>query len=303
MGNSFMNLHKVLPLVFLSIVLGATSPAVAIDRLCLLAGIDLRPPIKAVRDQELQRLTAEVEKVKDELATDQDHLDYWWGEANEQRCFPIGKSGQSADCKRILESIAFFAKSVRQLESDFETKKAALADLLTRTSKVLKDEADNADNIAKCTAAAQAAPSAAAVPGEDQPAGSFSVELTINGQGCTATPGHDCLKEFVLNRGKDGPTPPLTIVAKMSGFPTDNYTLTVAGRPPPGGRTPKECTGNTTCSWTLPGFKATDPIPVEDDFAASLKWLGKKDRQRDKGGAGNLVDGVVARVYVHYPAP
>ena len=72
----------------------------------------------------------------------------------------------------------------------------------------------------------------------------------------------------------------------------------VVGRP-----SPKECTGNTTCSWTLPGFKATDPIPVEDDFDASLKWLAKKDRQRDKGGAGNLVDGVVTRVYVHYPAP
>jgi hypothetical protein len=34
-----------------------------------------------------------------------------------------------------------------------------------------------------------------------------------------------------------------------------------------------------------------------------LKWVQKKDQQRDKGGTGSIVDGVEARVYVHYPAP
>jgi hypothetical protein len=112
-----MNLHKVLPLVFLSGVLGAISPAVALDRPCFLAGIDMRPPTKASLDHKLKQLTAEVEHAEDELFTEQEHLNYWWGQAEEQKCFPIGKSGQSADCKHILQAIATFAQSVQELTS------------------------------------------------------------------------------------------------------------------------------------------------------------------------------------------
>jgi hypothetical protein len=170
-------------------------------------------------------------------------------------------------------------------------------------SKTLKDEADNAGNIAQCAAAAGTTPTPGPVAGAkapltSEPQGAFSVVLAVNHQGCTGTPDHNCLKEFDFKRGQGAPTPPLRVVASQLGFPVDNYALIIEGR-----HRTLECPGKAECTWDLPGFKATDPIPVEDDFSASLKWLGKKDRQRDKGGAGSIVDGVAARVYVHYPAP
>jgi hypothetical protein len=206
----------------------------------------------------------------------------------------------SPECQHIFENIALFARSDQRLQADFQKKKTALEALLATTSKTFKAEADNTANIGKCTAASLAAP--ASVPAAAAPlapgAGkeAFNISLSVNGLGCTGTPDQNCLKEFDIRRGKDAPTPPLIIVATMVGFCPDNYTLIIEGR-----HQTKECTGNGTCSWTVPGFKATDPIPAEDDFGASLKWLAKKDRQRDKGGAGSIVDGVAARVYVHYP--
>jgi hypothetical protein len=52
-----------------------------------------------------------------------------------------------------------------------------------------------------------------------------------------------------------------------------------------------------------PGYSALGEIPGREDFLADLEWLGKKDRQRDNGNPSSIVDGVEARVYVHYPAP
>jgi len=216
-------LRQALPLALLSASLCATSPAIALDRLCFLAGINFRPPAKAVRDQELKWLTAEVEKVKDDIATNSEHLDYWWELTGAQKCLPFGKADASAMYQHIGENISIFARAERRLKTELDTKKAALDDFLTTFSKIIQAEADNADNMDKCIAAAKAAPSAAAVSGEDKPAGPFSVELAINGQGCTATPNHNCLKEFDLKRGKDAPTPPLTLVGKMSGFYLSGY--------------------------------------------------------------------------------
>jgi hypothetical protein len=75
-----------------SAYLGAATEVVALDRPCMLAGIDFHPPTKRAHDQDLKRLTADVEKAKDDIVTNSEHLSYWWELAAATKVFTSGST-------------------------------------------------------------------------------------------------------------------------------------------------------------------------------------------------------------------